>query len=98
MSKRNENQIYGALGEFIINDEETLFNEEQLKLVKQHKFKLKQLFKKSKREVRFFKIRLAILKSPSYILYFLSTLCGFIALPFQLICSKLDSIGVFNCF
>lgn len=94
MSKRTSNQIYGALGEFILNNEETLFNEEQLKLAKQHKSKLKNLVKKSKREERLLKIQISTLKIPSYILYFLAIVSGFIALPFQWIYDKLNSIGV----
>lgn len=94
MSKRTSNQIYGALGEFVLNNEETLFNEEQLKLANQHKFKLKQMFKKSKKEERLLKTQISILKIPSYIFYFMATISGFIALPFQWMYDKLNSIGV----
>lgn len=94
MNKRTSNQIYGALGEFVLNDEETLFNEEQLKLANQYKFKLKQMVKKSKKERRLLKIQTSILKIPSYIFYFVATVSGFIASPFQWIDDKLNSVGV----
>lgn len=94
MSKRTSDQIYGALGEYFFKGEESLFNEGQLKLAQQHKSKLKTLSRKSKRERGFLKIRLTILKTPSYILYFISNVCGFIALPFQWMYDNLNSIGV----
>ena len=68
MVKRNKQEIYGALGEYIFNNKEDLLNEEQLKIAKQHEGHLRKLLKKSQRERKRHKIYKFIFKIPTYIL------------------------------
>ena len=68
MIKRNKQEIYRALGEYIFNNKEDFLNEEQLEIAKQHERHLKKLLKKSQRERKRHKIYKFILKIPTYIL------------------------------
>ena len=68
MVKRNKQEIYGALGEYIFNNKDDFLNEEQLEIARQHENHLRKLLKKSQRERKRHKIYKFILKIPTYIL------------------------------
>lgn len=68
MVKRNKQEIYGALGEYIFNNKDDFLNKEQLEIARQHEDHLRKLIKKSQRERKKHNIYKFILKIPTYIL------------------------------
>ncbi|WNM51697.1 hypothetical protein CoNPh10_CDS0021 [Staphylococcus phage S-CoN_Ph10] len=56
MVKRNKQEIYGALGEYIFNNKDDFLNEKQLEIAKQHEHHLKKLLKKSKEKEKDIKL------------------------------------------
>ena len=57
MAKRLKHDIYRALGEYIINKDSRLLNEEQLKVAKEHEPILTKMYGKVLREKRKRKIK-----------------------------------------
>lgn len=95
MVKRNKQEIYGALGEYIFNNKDDFLNEEQLEIAKQHEGHLRKLLKKSKRERERHKVYKFILGTPVYILegiYFI--LDDIVANSFFYLADKADDLRV----
>lgn len=92
--KREKNKIYGALGEYIINGDSTLLNDEQLKIANQHKEELKRKLNKVKKEKQLIKVGEFIRKIPSYIFYGISNTIAIFITPFMWIAHKCDNIAV----
>lgn len=95
MVKRNKQEIYGALGEYIFNNKDDFLNEEQLGIAKQHEGHLRKLLKKSQRERKRHKFNRFILRIPVYILegiYFI--IDDIIANSFFILADKTDNLRI----
>ena len=67
MAKRLKHDIYRALGEYIINKDARLLNEEQLKVAKEYEPILTKMYSKVLREERKRKIKKNVKQIPEYI-------------------------------
>lgn len=94
MTKRLKKDIYRALGEYVINENPRLLNEEQLKIVEEHKTVLTKLYKKTQKEKRKRKVKKFVKEIPEYILSFISELMYWIVIPFDYIGNKADDLRV----
>ena len=74
MAKRLKHDIYRALGEYIINKDSRLLNEEQLKVAKEYEPILTKMYGKVLREERKRKIKEFVKQIPEYILSFIYAL------------------------
>ncbi|HDA1552304.1 TPA: hypothetical protein O4191_001900 [Staphylococcus aureus] len=94
MAKRLKHDIYRALGEYIINRNSILLNEEQLKVAKGYKPILMKMYRKVSKEKRKRKIKIFIKKIPEYILSFICALMYWATIPFDYIGNKADDLRV----
>ena len=94
MVKRNKQEIYSALGEYIFNNKEDFLNEEQLEITKQHEGHLRKLLKKSKRERKRHKIYKLFLGIPVYILEGVRFIYDCIEIFFFTLSDKVDDLRV----
>ena len=94
MAKRLKHDIYRALGEYIINKDSRLLNEEQLKVAKEHEPILTKMYGKVLREKRKRKIKKFVKQIPEYILSFIYALMYWITIPFDYIGDKADDLRV----
>lgn len=94
MVKRNKQEIYSALGEYIFNNKEDFLNEEQLEIAKQHEGHLRKLLKKSKRERIRHKIYKFVLGIPVYILEGVRFIYDCIEIFFFTLSDKIDYLRV----
>lgn len=94
MAKRLKHDIYGALGEYIINKDARLLNEEQLKVAKEYEPILTKMYGKVLREKRKRKIKKIVKQIPEYILSFIYALMYWITIPFDYIGDKADDLRV----
>ncbi|HCV2488755.1 TPA: hypothetical protein OV031_000390 [Staphylococcus aureus] len=94
MAKRLKHDIYRALGEYIINRNSILLNEEQLKVAKEYKPILMKMYSKVSKEKKKRKIKNFVKQIPEYILSFIYTLMYWITIPFDYIGDKADDLRV----
>lgn len=94
MAKRLKYDIYRALGEYIINKDARLLNEEQLKVAKEYEPILTKMYSKVLREERKRKIKKIVKQIPEYILSFIYALMYWITIPFDYIGDKADDLRV----
>lgn len=94
MAKRLKHDIYRALGEYIINKDSRLLNEEQLKVAKEYEPILTKMYGKVLREERKRKIKKFVKQIPEYILSFIYSLMYWITIPFDYIGDKADDLRV----
>lgn len=94
MAKRLKYDIYRALGEYIINKDSRLLNEEQLKVAKEYEPILTKMYGKVLREKRKRKIKKFVKQIPEYILSFIYALMYWITIPFDYIGDKADDLRV----
>ena len=94
MAKRLKHDIYRALGEYIINKDARLLNEEQLKVAKEYEPILTKMYSKVLREERKRKIKNLVKQIPEYILSFIYALMYWITIPFDYIGDKADDLRV----
>ncbi|WP_368883652.1 hypothetical protein [Staphylococcus epidermidis] len=94
MAKRLKHDIYRALGEYIINRNSRLLNEEQLKVAKEYKPILTKMYNKVSKEKRKRKIKSFVKEIPEYILSFIYALMYWITIPFEYIGDKADDLRV----
>ncbi|MCD0695941.1 hypothetical protein I5C96_10305 [Staphylococcus aureus] len=94
MAKRLKHDIYRALGEYIINRNSRLLNEEQLKVAKEYKPILMKMYSKVSKEKKKRKIKNFVKQIPEYILSFIYTLMYWITIPFDYIGDKADDLRV----
>ncbi|HEH3203004.1 TPA: hypothetical protein SGU19_001552 [Staphylococcus aureus] len=94
MAKRLKHDIYRALGEYIINRNSILLNEEQLKVAKEYKPILMKMYSKVSKEKKKRKIKDFVKQIPEYILSFIYTLMYWITIPFDYIGDKADDLRV----
>ncbi|MCD1017071.1 hypothetical protein I5B47_09790, partial [Staphylococcus aureus] len=86
--------IYRALGEYVINRNSRLLNEEQLKVAKEYKPILMKMYSKVSKEKKKRKIKNFVKQIPEYILSFIYTLMYWITIPFDYIGDKADDLRV----
>ncbi|WP_303262957.1 DUF7821 domain-containing protein [Staphylococcus aureus] len=60
MAKRLKHDIYRALGEYVINRNSRLLNEEQLKVAKEYKPILMKMYSKVSKEKRNVKLKISL--------------------------------------
>lgn len=94
MAKRLKNDIYRALGEYIINKDARLLNEEQLKVAKEYEPILTEMYRKVLKEKRKYKLKKIVKQIPEYILSFIYALMYWITIPFDYISNKADDLRV----
>ncbi|APW74774.1 TPA: hypothetical protein ACJULE_002713 [Staphylococcus aureus] len=94
MAKRLKHDIYRALGEYVINRNSRLLNEEQLKVAKEYKPILMKMYSKVSKEKKKRKIKNFVKQIPEYILSFIYTLMYWITIPFDYIGDKADDLRV----
>ncbi|HCU7102304.1 TPA: hypothetical protein OU848_002144 [Staphylococcus aureus] len=94
MTKRLKHDIYRALGEYVINRNSRLLNEEQLKVAKEYKPILMKMYSKVSKEKKKRKIKNFVKQIPEYILSFIYTLMYWITIPFDYIGDKADDLRV----
>ncbi|WP_301402058.1 hypothetical protein [Staphylococcus haemolyticus] len=95
MAKRLKHDIYKALGEYIINKDSRLLNEEQLKVAKEYEPTLTKKYNKVLKEERKHKIKNFVKQIPEYILSFIYELTHWITIPFDYIGDKADDLRVY---
>ncbi|WRW34681.1 membrane protein [Staphylococcus phage CF5] len=94
MPKRYKLDIYGALGEYVSNNDPSLLNEEQLKIANKHMPKIQKLYKKVLKEKKKRKVITFIKEIPEYVLYFIYIMMYWITIPFDYIGNKADDLRV----
>ncbi|HCX9634141.1 TPA: hypothetical protein O0Z87_001878 [Staphylococcus aureus] len=94
MAKRLKHDIYRALGEYVINRNSRLLNEEQLKVAKEYKPILMKMYSKVSKEKKKRKIKNFVKQIPENILSFIYTLMYWITIPFDYIGDKADDLRV----
>ncbi|MDU4431248.1 MAG: hypothetical protein E7I75_09955 [Veillonella parvula] len=94
MAKRLTNDIYKALGQYIINNDSRLLNEEQLKVAKEYEPILTKMYNKVLKEKKRRRIKNFIKQIPEYILSFIYALMYWITIPFDYIGDKADDLRV----
>lgn len=82
MAKRLKNDIYKALGQYIINNDSRLLNEEQLKVAKEYEPILTKMYNKVLKEKKRHRIKNFIKQIPEYILSFIYALMYWITILF----------------